>query len=347
MKTSNSNKQTASTVSATVRKRPAAASGLPIRLLQVFEQPDQRPFLDPGFEPCNNIAQQADLSQHGLLKRLAGQPEMQQASHWGALAWDFGQRAGMSAQALREHIAGNPGHDLYIVNAHARQEALYHNMWRQAAPSHPHFVALAGAFLKAANLPVDVLQGMQAPGHHASAPYCVATPAFWTKAIHFIDTTIALAHSKLPSQARAMLQASAAPPDGSATSSVLELIAERLFSVYLDTAEGRQFKTHSIAIDSAATQLDVHARLLADMKNVACQQKSAWLAACWVNYRNLYFAATLGDAWVRKNLAAVTPAGFIFPATQPPAEASPPPATPASKLAKQAASKNASAGIPA
>jgi len=33
---------------------------------------------------------------------------------------------------------------------------------------------------------------------------------------------------------------------------------------------------------------NVHLKLLREMKDIAHSTKSAWLAACWVNYRALY-----------------------------------------------------------
>jgi hypothetical protein len=48
------------------------------------------------------------------------------------------------------------------------------------------------------------------------------------------------------------------------------------------------------------------------MKDVAHRTKSAWLAACWVNYRNLYLMQVNGKEWCDKYLRNITPTEITF-----------------------------------
>jgi hypothetical protein len=48
------------------------------------------------------------------------------------------------------------------------------------------------------------------------------------------------------------------------------------------------------------------------MKDVAWRTKSAWMIACWVNYRNLYLTQTNKKEWCKKYLRAVTPITIKF-----------------------------------
>jgi hypothetical protein len=56
----------------------------------------------------------------------------------------------------------------------------------------------------------------------------------------------------------------------------------------------------------------VHQKLLREMKDVAHRTQSAWLAACWVNYRNLYLGQTQPKPWVQKHLRSITPSEIKF-----------------------------------
>jgi hypothetical protein len=51
---------------------------------------------------------------------------------------------------------------------------------------------------------------------------------------------------------------------------------------------------------------------LREMKDVAHRTQSAWLAACWVNYRNLYLSQTNTKAWCEKYLRVITPTEVRF-----------------------------------
>jgi hypothetical protein len=84
-----------------------------------------------------------------------------------------------------------------------------------------------------------------------------------------------------------------------------------LLPVFLKTA-GKGLSAHKIALPKRDSELNVHLRLLREMKDVAHRTKSAWLAACWVNYRNLYLTQVNGKDWSKKFLRAITPADIKF-----------------------------------
>lgn len=59
-------------------------------------------------------------------------------------------------------------------------------------------------------------------------------------------------------------------------------------------------------------ELNVHQRMLREMKDVAHRTKSNWLAAIWMNYRALYLTQTNGRDWSQKYLRAITPMDVKF-----------------------------------
>jgi hypothetical protein len=93
--------------------------------------------------------------------------------------------------------------------------------------------------------------------------------------------------------------------------SLMPFILERLFPVFMKTA-GKDLSYKKIPLPALDAQLNVHLRLLREAKNLAHSSKSAWLAALWVNYRNLYFIQTNGKDWCAKNLRRITPLDIKF-----------------------------------
>jgi hypothetical protein len=281
-----------------------------IWIYQIYFQPQQRPLLDPAFEPFNNAGNNSPLREFDVFLKLAESPAMQQASLWGALSWKFGQKTGSTGEAFRKEIESHPGYDVYFVNPHPETEALYHNLWQQGETSHPNFLALCKAFFRAADLPENILTEVQPSGSFASANYFVATPAFWRSYIPFVRNALARAELNLSPEMRGLLYSSAADHKGAhAGASYVPFIVERLFAVFLASDEGSAFRAYKIA---PVVDVNVHIKLLSEMKDVAHRTKSLWLAACWVNYRNLYLANAYGTDWVRRYLKDVTPAALRF-----------------------------------
>ncbi|WP_151447297.1 hypothetical protein [Lacisediminimonas profundi] len=299
------------------KEKDRAGPAPQIRLFQYFNLPEQRPFLDPGFEALDNIGHDAPLAALDVLTRQAQRAELTQASLWGALSWDFGETTGMTAQELRQQIAGNPGHDAYFIYPHPQIEALYQNVWQHGETLQPHFLALSKEFFRAAKLPVDLLKTLQPPRLFGTTDCVLATPAFWNSYLAWISMALKLAEKNMPPAAFDMLYSSA--PDeqtGRATAPCIRLIVERLLSVYLHSDEGRQFKACKLVPANPPAPPDVHLRLLADMRRVACQSRSTWLASCWANYRDLYCAERFGAAWASKHLKPFAANEVIFPSNE-------------------------------
>jgi hypothetical protein len=88
-------------------------------------------------------------------------------------------------------------------------------------------------------------------------------------------------------------------------------IVERLLGLFLRT-EGRDLKAFKYSLPGLERELNVHTKLLREMKDVAHKTKSPWLAACWVNYRNLYLSQTNGAEWCKRYLRNITPTEVKF-----------------------------------
>ncbi|MDO8299765.1 hypothetical protein [Lacisediminimonas sp.] len=292
--------------------RPASSLRSPIRIFQIYFEAWQKDLLDPAFAALNNAGVKAESMEFDVFERLARSEHVKGATLWGALSWRFAEKTGMSGQDLIAALQANPGMDVYYCNPHPQNEALFHNMWTQGETTHPRFLALSRALFQAVGLPEEELSNIATSASYSSANYFIASPAFWSKYLVFVRKVLTLADKKLSPEARNLLHSEMADDRGiHRGATYVPFIVERLFPVFLKT-EGRGLKAFKIALPEREREMNVHLKLLREMKDVAHRTKSPWLAACWVNYRNLYLSQTNGKAWCQKYLRAVTPPDIKF-----------------------------------
>jgi hypothetical protein len=283
-----------------------------IRIFQIHYQPHQLGHLDPAFAPYDNAGDKSPLLEFNVFTKLANSPQVAGAHLWGAVSWKFGQKTGTAGADYVREIRNHPGYDAYFCNAYPYTEAIYHNLWVQGETAHPDFIALCQEIFQAAGLPLEFLTEVQPTREFATANYFVATPAFWSRYIAFVKKILAAADAKISPNARRILYSSAADQKGlHANATYVPFIVERLFSVFLKT-EGSNFKAYKIPLANRDEGANVHLKLLGEMKDVAYKTKSLWMAACWVNYRNLYLANMYGPEWTQKYLRKITPGKIVF-----------------------------------
>lgn len=289
---------------------PTTAPATRLRIFQIYYRPEQRRLLDPDFEPYNNQGEHSPLLEFQVFRKLAASSLVADAALWGALSWKFQDKTGMSGRELKAVIAAHPGHDIYFCNPFPELEAQYHNLWLHGETAHPNFLLLSQEFFEAAGLDTGLLTAFTANKLFAAANYFVATPAFWKAYLAFVERAVAKAEAGMSRTAKAMIFSSAADRLGvHAGASYLPFIVERLLGVFLAT-EGKDFKAHKFALPAKEADLNVHLNLLRQMKNVAMESRSLWMATCWVNYRNLYMQNQYGSEWCKQYLKKVTPADF-------------------------------------
>ncbi|WP_151445713.1 hypothetical protein [Lacisediminimonas profundi] len=292
--------------------RPANSLQSPIRIFQIYFEAWQKELLDPAFAALNNSGVKSEAMEFDVFERLARSEHVKGATLWGALSWRFSEKTGMSGADLIKAVQANPGMDVYYCNPYPHNEALYHNMWTQGETTHPRFLALSRALFQAVGLPEDELSSISTSNSCSAANYFIASPAFWSKYLTFVRKVLTLAERKLSPEARSLLHSTMADDRGlHRGATYLPFIVERLFPVFMKT-EGKGLKGFKIALPEREREMNVHLKLLREMKDVAHRTKSPWLAACWVNYRNLYLSQMNGKAWCQKYLRAITPTDIKF-----------------------------------
>ena len=291
---------------------PPRALNSPIRIFQIYYEPWQRELLDPAFYPLDNSRGTSELMEFSVFEQLQRNAATQGSSLWGALSWRFGEKTGMQGAEWVKQIVDHPGNDVYYCNPHPLNEALFHNMWMQGETSHPQFLDITKAFFAAAELDDKEITTVQATGSFAAANYFVASPKFWERFIPFVRKVMAAADKRMPPNLRDLMHSRMADDRNlHPGATYVPFIVERLFPVFM-RSEGKDLKAYKIALPERERELNVHLKLLREMKDVAHRTQSAWLAACWVNYRNLYLSQTNGKAWCEKYLRNITPTEVRF-----------------------------------
>ncbi len=293
-------------------KQPPRALNSPIRIFQIYFEGWQRELLDPAFYPLDNSRSNSELLEFNVFEQLQRNAATEGASLWGALSWRFAEKTGMQGADLVKQIIDHPGYDVYFCNPHPFNEALYHNMWVQGEVSHPQFLELVRLFYAAAGLEDKDLRVIESSGNFTASNYFVASPKFWAAFIPFVKRVLVTADKVLDPKARDLIHSKVADDKGlHAGATYVPFIVERLFTTFM-RSEGKGLKSYKVALPERERELNVHLKLLREMKDVAHRTQSAWLAACWVNYRNLYLSQTNGKEWCEKYLRAITPNEIKF-----------------------------------
>ncbi|MCA3255049.1 MAG: hypothetical protein INF91_05485 [Alphaproteobacteria bacterium] len=294
------------------RPTGSAAGKAATRIFQIYFEPWQRDLLDRDFIPFDNSGVKNGLFEFDVFERLAAGKQTDGAAMWGALSWRYGEKTGLTGRALLDVIAANPGTDVFFCNPHPHNEALYHNLWMQGETAHPRFLEVCEAVFKAAKIPVAELSKLMPSSAFSAANYFVGSPRFWALYLPFVRSIVDAADRGLDPSMRRLLHSTGADARGlHGGSTYVPFIVERLFPLFLRTA-GKELKAYKVPLPARETEFNVHLKLLREMRDVAHSTKSPWLAACWVNYRSLYFLQTHGREWCQKYLAAVTPTKVAF-----------------------------------
>jgi hypothetical protein len=283
-----------------------------VRVFQIYFEDWQKELLDKSFYPLNNSRTRSELLEFAVFEQLQKNDATKGLALWGALSWRFGEKTGLTGVDLFKQVLGNKGHDVYYCNPYPQNEALFHNLWMQGETSHPRFLEVVRAFFKAAGLDESDIAGVQPSGSYSCANFLVATPRFWERYIPFVRKVLVTADKRMDPKLRDLLHSPMADEKGHhAGSTYVPFIVERLLGLFLRT-EGRDLKAFKYSLPSLERELNVHTKLLREMKDVAHKTKSPWLAACWVNYRNLYLSQTNGAEWCKRYLRNITPTEVKF-----------------------------------
>lgn len=279
----------------------------PYRIYQIYYRNEQIVHLEPGFIPYDNAGDADPLLEFNVFRKILRSGMVDGVPLWGAVSWKFRQKTGMTSDEMFRFVQNNPGYDVYYCNPHVSLESIFPNLWVQGETAHPDFFVLCQEIFRVLDLPEKWLTAVYPSRAFASTNYIIASPEFWQAYVEFIETAMDKLHTGMNGILIARLFSSDADPRGlHAGASFLPFVIERLFAAFMLGA-GSRFHAKKYALPVQESKLDHHQRLLSQMKDKACQERSLWMLACWVNYRNLYLYTHYSTNWINRYLDIITP----------------------------------------
>jgi hypothetical protein len=225
---------------------------------------------------------------------------------WGVVCWRFAAGTGLNGAALLRAVAANPQNDLFMCHPSPELEGAYPNLWQQGNTVHPRLIEAADAFFKANGWSTDAFKVLEPSRVCSGSQYLIGNSAFWSIYLPFAREALSKARRKIPKRTQAWMSEPVIDPrDQKHPVTYWPLILERLMPQFLKT-EGSKLRVARIASPLGERRMDVNLKRLREMKDVAHQSKSAWLASCWTQYRNTYFRNVVDRSWCEKHLAALT-----------------------------------------
>lgn len=283
-----------------------------ICVFQIYYEAWQQQLLDPAFAAFDNTQIKSELMEFEVFERLFSSTAVKSANLWGAVSWRYNEKTRLTGTQLIKVIQANPGADVYYCNPHIANEALFHNAWLQGEVSHPQLITLCAALFAAIDWDPKELYSIHHSDSWSTANYFVGTTAFWEQYLKFIREVLTIAEKKLDASLLNLLHTKTGDARGlHGGATYIPFIIERLFQMFMKTS-GKYLKKFKIDLPERERELNVHLKILRDMKNNAHQTESQWLAACWINYRNLYLTQFYGQAWCQRYLRIVTPTEIHF-----------------------------------
>lgn len=288
-----------------------------VKIFQIYFKPEHKKHLDPAMVHLDNSGRKNHLLEYDVFRRLHKSEHSQGCDYWGAVSWKFPRAMGFGGATFSTFVNKNPGYDIYFCNPHPGIEGTYENLWMQGELSHPHFIELSSAFLKAAGLDADSVRAVVPSGFMASANYFVANHNFWNAYLQFVDSALQQAEKNLDQTTLAKLLSPVADAKRLHNgANYVPFIVERLLTEFL-LLNHKNFKAIKVQSPKLESKMTEHHKSLRAMKDVAVRTKSEWLLNCWRNYRNLFLAALADEGQLAPYTKVLTNKDVKFADVQP------------------------------
>jgi hypothetical protein len=160
-----------------------------MKIFQIYFKPELKHQCDPAFAAYDNTSNpKPELREWDVWNRfyqtmLNGSEELDM---WGFVSWKFKEKTNLTGQQVLDHIAANPGYDVYLFNPCILNEAVFVNGWEQGDLHHPNISAIGNAFLaKLGYEDYDVKEVLLDRTRTIFANYLVGSRRFWDMFMEF------------------------------------------------------------------------------------------------------------------------------------------------------------------
>jgi len=157
------------------------------KIFQIYFKPELKDKCDTAFTPFDNTANpRPELREWDIWNREHEQRLSENLDHWGYVSWKFKEKTNLTGQQVLDHIAANPGYDVYLFNPCILNEAVFINSWEQGDLHHPNISTISNSFLaKLGYEDYNVKEVLLDRTHTVFANYLVGNRKFWDMFMEF------------------------------------------------------------------------------------------------------------------------------------------------------------------
>jgi hypothetical protein len=260
------------------------------KVFQIYYRQDQIQHLDPAFTPYDNTANPNPDLNEWLIWNKVHQESTDGLDYWGFTSWKFKDKMAIPGQAMLDHIAANPGYDVYLFNPAIINEAVFANGWEQGDYYHPGLSSIANTFLsKVGYKDYDVTTVLLDRTRMSFATYFVANRKFWNGYMELSNKIFTEAENDSAFKEQLFAEGSANYNLNKKTS-YFPFLNERLVGTYMDLGEFKVCPYQYTLETAPAKYNDIFADIsaLSDLKMLINQYESDELYSIWNHFRQSF-----------------------------------------------------------
>jgi len=269
------------------------------KIYQSYFEESQIPRLDPEFSPMSNIGNPLNhLREYPILKNCYQDAVEKELDVWGLISYRWRDKIMLNPQTIMDHVANNPGYDVYILNPYAELETVTYNVWEQGHWFNPLLLEISKELLPAIGLDPDLVYQPMATDHVGWCCYFLGTREFWNEWFELIERYT----SVLPylSQSTQDLHNTKVIHGDQNDMDHFPFMHEALFSTFMLANQDRfRIKTFTPVIN----QLSEYSNMLRMMKMTAVHTRDKSLLKEWNRLRahsDRIAGPLLGTGWIDK-----------------------------------------------
>lgn len=155
---------------------------------QSFYSNSQRNFLEKEFIPFDNIINaQPLLREEPLHLQLLERHKDEKDAYWGLVSWKWREKIHSSGEFFVQWVYDNPGYDLYFIDPHFSDAAVYKNSFVNGEINHPGMMPFINGLLKDLNTSFDMQNYGFHPDIFSTCTYWIGNHKFWKRWRKFWD----------------------------------------------------------------------------------------------------------------------------------------------------------------
>jgi hypothetical protein len=165
-----------------------------VSIYQSYYQSDQSILLDPLFIPFNNTVNATpQLREYPLHLKLYDTHREDTNHHWGLVSWKWKEKlGGATGNFFLNWIHSNPGYDLYFVDPHIVDAAMFKNTFINGDLSHPGLLKFSQELINKLDIKIDLLNDGFHPSIFSTCTFWIGNVHFWNRWFEFWKKTLSI-----------------------------------------------------------------------------------------------------------------------------------------------------------